>query len=324
MALTTKLDSVAVLAAARRIAPYIRVTPLERAYALEEEGACCEVYFKLENQQRTRSFKLRGALNRILSLSEAERARGIIAASSGNHGQGVALGARLAGVRATVVVPEVTPEVKIAAARRWGAEVICTGRDFDEAEEAAWKLQAEQGATFVHPCTDSEVIAGQGTVGLEILTELPEVATLVVPVGGGGLIGGIGVIAKALKPQVKLVGVQAEASPALYESFRAGKVVTCPVGATLAEGLAGQAYAETFPLLRQLVDDIVLVSEEEIARAVAWLLFNAGQVVEGSGAVGVAAFLAGKVELGAGPAVFVLSGGNVDAAVLRRIAGTSL
>lgn len=308
-----------VFGAARRIESYIRRTPLERCFVLEEEVGCGPVYLKLENQQRTRSFKLRGALNRVLALSKEERRRGIVTASSGNHGQGVAMAAALAGVKATVVVPEVTPAVKIREARRFGAEVIRWGADFDAAEEKAWSLVRELGGTFVHPCIDPEVMAGQGTVGLEVLNELPDVATLVVPVGGGGLIGGIGVLVKAVRPDVRIVGVQAEASPALYESLRAGRLVRCPVGETLAEGLAGNAYEKTFPLLCKVVDEMVLVSEAEIARAMAWLVLKAGQVVEGSGAVGVAALLFGKVSLAAGPTVCVLSGGNVDAATLRRV-----
>lgn len=317
--MTKEIRPADVFAAARRIGPYVRRTPLERCWALEEECGRPEVYLKLENQQRTRSFKLRGALNRVLALSPAERKRGIVAASSGNHGQGVALAAALTGVKATVVVPEVTPRVKIRAAERWGAEVIRRGSNFDLAEEAAWELRCERDATFVHPCTDPEVMAGQGTVGLEIMEELPEAGTVVVPVGGGGLIGGIGVLLKAVRPEAKLVGVQAAASPAVYEAFKAGRVVPCPVGETLAEGLAGNAYEETFPLLQRVVDELVLVSEAEIGRAMAWLVLKAGQVVEGSGAVGVAALLAGKLSLGAGPVVFVLSGGNVDAATLQRI-----
>lgn len=308
-----------VFAAARRIEPYIRRTPLERCFALEDEVGCGPIYFKLENQQRTRSFKIRGALNRVLSLSEEERRRGIVTASSGNHGQGVAVAASLAGVKATVVVPEVTPAVKIREARRWGAEVVKAGADFDAAEKKAWELVRELGGTFVHPCIDPGVMAGQGTVGLEVVEELPVVATVIVPVGGGGLAGGIGMLIKAVCPKVKIVGVQAASSPALYESFRAGRIVYCPVGETLAEGLAGNAYEETFPLIRRVVDEMVVVSEEEIARAMAWLALKAGQVVEGAGAVGVAALLCGKLSLEKGPSVFILSGGNVDAATLRRI-----
>lgn len=319
--MATEITPVDVFEAARRIAPYIRRTPLERCWALEDECGGAEIYLKLENQQRTRSFKVRGALNRMLSLTPAERTRGVVAASSGNHGQGVAWAAALTGVKATVVVPEVTPRVKIQATERWGAEVLCRGADFDRAEEAAWELQREQGATFVHPCTDPAVLAGQGTVGLEILAELPEVGTLVVPVGGGGLIGGVGVVVKAIQPKVKVIGVQAAASPALYEAFRAGRVVPGPVGETLAEGLAGNAYEETFGLLRKVVDELVLVSESEIARAMAWLMLQGGQVVEGSGAVGVAALLSGKLALGKGPVVFVLSGGNADPAVLQWVIG---
>lgn len=308
-----------VFAAARRIEPYIRRTPLERSFALEEEVGCGPIYFKLENQQRTRSFKIRGALNRVLAIGEEERRRGIVTASSGNHGQGVALAAALVGVKATVVVPEVTPAVKIQEARRWGAEVVKWGANFDAAEEKAWELVRELGGTFIHPCIDPGVMAGQGTVGLEVLSELPDVATVVVPVGGGGLAGGIGVLIKAVRPEVKVIGVQAASSPGLYESFRAGRIVLCPVEETLAEGLAGNAYEETLPLIRQVVDEMVLVSEAEIARAMAWLVLKAGQVVEGAGAVGVAALLFGKLSLESGPSVFILSGGNVDAATLWRI-----
>lgn len=317
--MTSELTVGDVFAAARRVEPYIRRTPLERCFTLEDEAGCGPIYFKLENQQRTRSFKIRGALNRVLALSEEERRRGIVTASSGNHGQGVAVAAALAGVKATVVVPEVTPTVKIREARRWGAEVVKWGADFDAAEEKAWELVGELGGTFIHPCIDPGVVAGQGTVGLEVVEELPEVETVVVPVGGGGLAGGIGMLIKAVRPEVKVIGVQAASSPALYESLRAGRVVHCPVGETLAEGLAGNAYEETFPLIRRVVDEMVLVSEAEIARAMAWLVLKAGQVVEGAGAVGVAALLGGKLCLGSGPSVFILSGGNVDAGALRRI-----
>jgi threonine dehydratase len=308
-----------VLAAARRLEGIARRTPLERSAWLSERAGT-DVWLKLETAQRTGSFKLRGAYNAIASLSAEERARGLVTASAGNHGQGVALAASLLGARALVFVPAGAPEAKKRRIARWGAELREVEGDYDQAHHAA-EEHARTGATFVHAFSDPAVVAGQGTVGLEIVQELPAVRTIVVPVGGGGIAGGIGVVARAMGSGIRVVGVQTEETAAMHASLAAGRLVSPPYGATLCEGLSGDVDERSLALAAQVVDGVVLVTEAAVRRAMRLLFQEEGIVAEGSAAVGVAAVLEGAVERIGGPAAVVLTGGNVDGARLAQVLG---
>ena len=307
-------------AAATRLGPFIVRTPLERSARLSE--LCeAEVWLKLECFQLTGSFKLRGALNALLSLSEAERGRGVITASAGNHGLGVARAAALVGVAATVVVPETGSPAKIAALRRSRAEVILHGATYDAAEALGRRLAAERGGLFVSAYNDAAVVAGGGTVAVEILEDLPATRTLVVPAGGGGLISGIGLAAHDHDAGLVVYGAQSEASPALHLARRAGRRVPVEVRDSLADGLAGNVEpgSITFDLVREHVRDIVLVTESDIAAAMRFLLEHEQVVVEGAAAVGVAALRRRLLDLGRShPTVVVLTGRNVAASTLRH------
>jgi threonine dehydratase len=296
-----------------RIAGLIRRTPLEPAPALGED-----VWLKLENLQRTRSFKLRGAANAIAALDPARRARGVIAASAGNHAQGLAAAGEAFDVPVLTVMPENTPTVKVRRTRARGARVLLFGPTYDAAEAHARHLGKKQGFTFVSGYNDADVVAGQATIGLEILADLPGVAQVLVPVGGGGLIAGVGSALKAAVPGIHVIGVQSVATPAMYNYV---KDTSYPQAATLADGLAGgvEAGSITLDLVPQVVDDIVLVTEAEIEDAIRWLLAEHGQVAEGAGAVGVAAVLSSRIALDQGPTAIVVSGGNIDYHVLQRL-----
>ncbi|HEY0020377.1 MAG TPA: threonine/serine dehydratase [Longimicrobium sp.] len=309
-----------VLVAARRLEGVARRTPLERSAWLSERAGT-DVWLKLETLQRTGSFKLRGAYNAIASLSAEERARGLVTASAGNHGQGVALAAALLGARALVFVPSSAPEAKKRRIARHGAELREVQGGYDEAHHAAEAHAARTGATFVHAFSDPAVVAGQGTVGLEIVRDLPEVRTLVVPVGGGGIAGGIGIVARAMGSGIRVVGVQTEETAAMHASLAAGRLTSPPYGETLCEGLSGDVDARSLALAARVVDGVVLVTEAAVRHAMRRLFEEEGIVAEGSAAVGVAAVLEGAVERMAGPAAVVLTGGNVDGARLARVLG---
>jgi threonine dehydratase len=287
----------------------------------------CRLHLKLENQQKTGSFKERGALNRLLTLSESERRRGVIAASAGNHGMALAFHGEKLGVPVTVVMPETAPLVKVANTRGYGARVVLHGKILDESAERAKEIADAEGSVRVPAFDDPDVIAGQGTVALEILESVPSPAWVVVPVGGGGLIGGIAVALKALVPGARVIGVEAAAAPSAHTALAQGGVVTVQPVETLADGIATKRIGQlTYPLLREHVDDLVLVSEDEIASAILLLLERARTVVEGAGAVGLAALMAGRIE-GIGPrddVVVVLSGGNIDVTRMARIIGHGL
>jgi threonine dehydratase len=276
---------------------------------------------KAESLQRAGSFKIRGAYNRISRLSEDEKKRGVIAASAGNHAQGVALAAKLQNIHATIVLPEFAPLTKIIATRSYGAEVILKGDSFDEAVAYSQQLQAENGLTYVHAFDDELVIAGQGTIGIEISEDAPDVNAIVVPIGGGGIISGIAIAAKGLMSGVRVIGVQAENVGAVRRSLAAGAPVEVDAEPTIADGIAVKRPGEvTLPLIREYVDDVVEVSEDEIARGIYHLAQFSRLVVEGAGAAGVAALLAGKVEVRTGETVCaVLCGGNIDGNLLARI-----
>jgi threonine dehydratase len=309
-------------AARQRIAGIVRRTPLVPAEALSPLAGTA-VHYKLETLQATGAFKTRGAANKILSLPEEVRARGVTTVSTGNHGRAVAYVARAAGCRAVVCLSELVPENKKAAIRAVGGEVKVHGRSQDEAAEIAFALERDEGMTLINPFDDPAIVAGQGTAGLEIVEDLPRVDTVLVPVSGGGLIGGVAMAIKAANPWARVIGVSMDRGAAMYESQKAGKPILVEEVESLADSLGGGIFLDnkwTFRLVRGLVDDLILVTEEEIARAMAFLLDREHFVVEGGGAVGVAAILAGKVKnLGENCAV-LLSGTNVDSKRLRRIA----
>lgn len=309
------------ITAAREILKEIIIpTPILADSKLSREiGA--RAYLKAENLQKSGSFKVRGAYNKISRLTPEEKARGVIAASAGNHAQGVALAAQLNDIKAVIVLPEYAPLTKVMATKSYGAEVILHGASFDEAVTYSRELQKEQGYTYVHAFDDEEVIAGQGTIGIEIAEALPNVSTVVVPIGGGGIIAGIATAVKALVPGVRVVGVQAENAAPVKKCLEAGEVIDVPIGQTIADGIAVKRPGGlTLPIIRDLVDEIVEVSEDDIARGIYFCAQNNRLVVEGAGAAGLAALLSGKITVQEDEAVCaVLCGGNIDANLLARI-----
>lgn len=310
-------------AARERIRDFVYETAAPTSSALTRRTGCAAVYLKLENRQKTRAFKARGALNRILTLDDEALGRGIIAASAGNHAQGVALGAQLKGVSATIVMPEGTPITKVGATRSYGAEIVLAGASYNDAYEHALQLAQETGKTFVHAFDDPYVIAGQGTIGLEILEQRPEVDAVLVPIGGGGLIAGIACAIKEKAPQVRVIGVQTQALPSMRESVRAGELATLPPAVTIADGIAVTRPGDlTFPLVQRYVDEVVAVSDEEIAASILFLLEREKLLCEGAGAAGVAALLnerLAELDLGGKHVCAVLSGGNLDMTLLSRV-----
>ncbi|MBH23574.1 MAG: threonine ammonia-lyase [Myxococcales bacterium] len=279
------------------------------------------LYLKCENLQMTGSFKERGALNRLLTLSDEQRARGVIASSAGNHAQGLAYNCQRLGVPATIVMPTGTPLTKESRTRGFGARVILHGNNYDEAYAHALELSQRDDLTFVHPFNDLAIMAGQGTIGLEILEQNPYIEVVVVPIGGGGLISGIAVALKETNPRIKVIGVEAEAVPSMQASVAAGRVVEPPTRRTIADGIAVRRVGElTLAVTRRYVDDIVTVTEEEISNAILLLLESEKTVVEGSGATTLAAIRAGRVPQADGRrTALILSGGNIDVNVISRI-----
>jgi len=308
--------------ARQMIAPLVRRTPLIESDALGERAGA-SVYLKLETLQRTGTFKARGAANKILNLSDDERAQGVITVSTGNHGRAVAYVAGRLGITAVVCISERVPQNKVDALRRLRPELVVHGHGQDDAARRAENLRQERGLAMIHPFDDPHIIAGQGTIGLELLQARPEVDTVLVPLSGGGLISGIALALKSASPAIRVVGVSMERSPVMYHSLRAGHPVELPEEDTLADSLLGGIgleNAHTFSIVQQLVDDVILVSEEEIAEAMAFALKEHHLVTEGAGAVGIAALLNGKVNgLGRHVAV-VVSGGNVSLPLLFEVA----
>ena len=308
----------AVRAAAGRIEGVTHVTPVEHSRALSERVGA-EVLLKCENLQRTGSFKLRGAYNRIAQLSPQERVRGVVCASAGNHAQGVALAASLQEVTSTVFMPIEAPLPKLDATIAYGATVRTVGETFDDAMAAAQAFSAEHEAVFVHPFDHPDVIAGQGTLGLEVVEQVPDLATMVVCLGGGGFLSGIAVVLRALRPDVRIVGVQAAGCASFAPSLRAGRPLALPITSTIADGIAVKRPGElTLAHVEALVDEVITVTDEQLASAVVLLLERAKLVVEPAGAAAVAALLAGEVD-GPGPIVATLSGGNIDPLVLQHL-----
>ena len=307
-----------VLEARERLKKVVRRTDLVPYRVLGVPGKN-EIFIKTENLQHTGAFKLRGAYNKIAQLTEEERAHGVIASSAGNHAQGVALAASMFGVKATIVMPEGAPLAKIAATRAYGAEVVLSGLVYDDAYQKAMELQQETGAVFVHPFNDPQVIAGQGSLGLEIMDDEPDIGTVVVPIGGGGLISGIAVAIKSLWPNVKIIGVQAAGAPSMQQSLREGHPITLSSAHTIADGIAVKTPGDlTYELCQKYVDEVVTVDEDEICNAILTLLEKCKIVAEGAGAVSVAALLHNKFKA-EGKIACLVSGGNIDVTTLQRI-----
>ncbi|CED93181.1 MULTISPECIES: threonine ammonia-lyase [Romboutsia] len=298
---------------------------LESAKLSAMTGA--NVFYKCENLQKTGSFKVRGACNKIANLTDEEKANGVIASSAGNHAQGVALGAQMTGIKATIVMPATAPLAKVTATKGYGAEVVLNGLVYDDAYAKAVELQKETGATFLHPFNDKYVISGQGTIGLEILEQLDgKVDTILCPIGGGGIIAGIAVAAKGINPNIKIVGVQTANIPSMHESMKNGEVTTAFKSTTIADGIAVKTPGDvTFEIINELVDEVIVVEEDEIAQGMLFLMENQKVVAEGAGAVSTAALLSGKYVPQKGEnVVCVISGGNVDVNTLYRVIGTAL
>ena len=310
----------AIQEAAQRIRDGVIETPCTRTRAFRDL-APGNHYLKLESLQRTGSFKDRGALNRMLRLTEAERARGVVTASAGNHAQAVAYHGGRLGISVTVVMPETAPLIKVTNTRGYGADVIQVGTILDDAAAEVQRFAAEEELSIIHAFDDEDVIAGQGTMGLEILEQVPDVSVVVVPVGGGGMISGIACAIKEIKPDVRIIGVEADAAASAKASRDAGEVVKIAASDTLADGIATKRIGEiTYPLIERYVDELVSVGEEEIAAAILLLIEREKTVAEGAGAVGLAALMTGSVTLSeTDRAVLLLSGGNIDINMISRI-----
>jgi threonine dehydratase len=279
-----------------------------------------QVFIKKCNLQNTGAFKIRGAFNKISKLSEEEKARGVIAASAGNHAQGVAFSARHFGIKATIVMPESTPLLKVNGVKKYGAEVVLSGNNYDEAFGYATKLASQNGAVFIHPFADDAVIAGQGTIALDMLDMEPDISSILVPVGGGGLISGIAIAAKAINPNIRIIGVTASGARAMFTSYEAKKPIDSTTVRTIADGIAVRDTSpKTLELILSNVDEMIEVDDEEIASAILFLMETHKIVVEGAGAVGVAALLHGKAKNLGSKCAVVLSGGNIDVNMLNLI-----
>ena len=291
------------------------VTPLIKADKIGEN-----IYLKSENFQLTGSFKLRGAYYKIASLTPEEAEKGVIACSAGNHAQGVALSATRRGIKSVICMPAGAPISKVEATQSYGGEVVLVPGVYDDAANRAVELMEEKGYTFVHPFNDERVIAGQGTIGLEIINQLPDVEVVYVPIGGGGLISGVSYAIKALKPDCKVIGVQAAGAPSMYESRKQGEVIELDKVATIADGIAVKKPGDiTFEMCQKYVDEIVTVSEEEIATAILTLMEKQKTVAEGAGATALAAAMFDKANLKGKKSVCVVSGGNIDVSILSRV-----
>ena len=306
--------------AAAQLRDIARRTALRRAVQLSARTGV-DVWLKLENEQLAGSFKLRGVYNALASLSVEERARGIVTASAGNHGRAVALVAQRLGMQATIFVPRTAPHVKIDGIRACGATIDAESAHYDEAHDRAIAFSRERAVRYLDPCVGTPLVAGHGTVALEILDQLPDVRSVIVPVGGAGLLGGIGAYFREMRPDVRMIGAQSVNTNALARSLEAGRVVDTPILPTLADGLAGAIDEHTLDVAHHALDEMVTVDETAIARGIAFLASEENVIAEGAGAVGVAALLEGAVAAVPAPIVVVISGGNIDTDVLARIVG---
>lgn len=295
----------------------VRETKLVRAYGITPE---CELYLKPENLQITGSFKVRGSAYKIAMLSDEEKSKGVIACSAGNHAQGVALAATKNGIRSLICLPDSAPISKVEATKGYGADVCLVAGCYDDAYQKALELKESEGYTFVHPFDDENVIAGQGTIALEILNDLDSVDAIVVPIGGGGLISGIAYTVKQIRPSIKVYGVQVAGAPSMYNSVKDGEIESLASVSTIADGIAVKKPGEnTFALVREYVDDIVLVTDDEVASAILALIEKQKMIAEGAGATAVAAVMAGKLPVDGKRVVCVVSGGNIDVTSLSRV-----
>jgi threonine dehydratase len=314
-------QNVSAKSAYRLIKKYIRNTPIEECRSLSEltHG---QVFLKMEQWQKTGSFKIRGALNRLLTLPTEQKSRGVITASAGNHGLGVAYASDLLGIKARIVLPVNAAPTKVRMLNQYNVEIIQAGRDYDEAEDMAHQIEKDCQLTFVSGFDDPEVISGQGTLAIEILSTLPDPDIILVPVGGGGLLSGIAITVKERNPDIKIIGVQSEASPAIYRALQVNMVVETPIQETIADGLAGRLVSPTiFSTIQNYVDDVILVAEEDIVKAILFLLQQNHTLVEGAAAVGVAALLSGRFNVEGKKCVVVLTGRNIDIETVRRVLG---
>ena len=295
----------------------IRETNVVRAYGIAND---CELYLKPENLQITGSFKVRGSAYKIAMLSEEEKAKGVIACSAGNHAQGVALAATKNGIKSLICLPDTAPISKVEATKGFGAEVCLVEGCYDDAYQKALELRDSEGYTFVHPFDDENVIAGQGTIALEILNDLDNIDAIVVPIGGGGLISGIAYTAKQIRPSVKVYGVQVAGAPSMYNSVKDGEIECLSSVSTIADGIAVKQPGEnTFHYVSEYVDEIALVTDDEVASAILALIEKQKMIAEGAGATAVAAVMAGKFDLKGKRVVAVVSGGNIDVTSLSRV-----
>ena len=295
----------------------IRPTPLAQAYRIAPD---CDLYLKPENLQKTGSFKLRGSGYKIAMLSEEEKAKGVIACSAGNHAQGVALAASKCGIRSLICLPDSAPISKVEATKGYGADVCLVEGVYDDAYQKALELRDEMGYTFVHPFDDENVIAGQGTIGLEIVNEMDDIDAVIVPIGGGGLISGIAYAIKSIRPSIKVYGVQAAGAPSMYNSIQGGHIEALPSVSTIADGIAVKKPGDlTFQMIQNYVDDIALVTEDEIAASILALIEKQKMIAEGAGAVSVAAAMFNKFPIQGKKVVSLVSGGNIDVTSLNRV-----
>ncbi len=295
----------------------IRPTPLAKAYNIAPE---CTLYLKPENLQKTGSFKLRGSGYKIAMLSEEEKSRGVIACSAGNHAQGVALAASKYGIASLICLPDTAPISKIEATKSYGAQVCLVEGCYDDAYNRALQLKDEKGYTFVHPFDDENVIAGQGTIGLEIVNDLDDLDAVIVPIGGGGLISGVAYAIKSIRPSIKIYGVQAAGAPSMYNAIHNGKIEALASVSTIADGIAVKKPGEiTFDMVQKYVDDIAVVTEDEISSAILALIEQQKMIAEGAGAVSVAAAMFNKFPIQGKKVVSLVSGGNIDVTSLSRV-----
>ena len=313
------MESRDVEAAAQRLKEQIHNIHVSSSQTFSKMSGC-ELYLKCENRQKTGSFKVRGAYNKLAKLKEQGGCEHVIASSAGNHAQGVSYAGAMLGMHATIVMPKSTPIAKVSATKGYGAEVVLAGDNYDECYEAARKIQEETGAVFIHPFDDEDVIAGQGTIAYEILHDLPNADVIVVPAGGGGLLAGISFYAKQINPRIKIVGVQAQGADAIVRSFREGRHCTSDCVNTIADGIAVMNPGEkTVKLIQENVDEMVTVTDDEIAATILLLLEREKQVVEPAGACSLAAVLNHKIDVEGKRVVCVLSGGNIDVSFIHKI-----
>lgn len=305
--------------ARERLKDLVQMTPIDTSRSVSDRLGC-QVHLKLENQQTTGSFKVRGSLNKMMSLSPGELAKGIVASSAGNHAQGVAYAATRLGAKSRVVMPETAPLAKILATQKYGAEVILKGRIYDESYQYARELEAKHGYTFVHPFEDPHIIAGQGTLGLELLEQIPDLDSVVLPIGGGGLISGVATAIKAIKPNIRIYGVVSDVAPGMMQMFQHGSVTPPEPTLTIADGISVKRPSEAMfkNYISRLVEDIVAVDDEAISESIVYFLERAKTLVEGSAAVVLAGAEKAKWDLGAHTCL-VLSGGNIDLNLVSKV-----